>query len=55
MMMAVFERTGEIGVLRALGWRRSRVLALILGEAVALGVVGARARGVCSAWLGVRA
>jgi putative ABC transport system permease protein len=40
MMMSVFERTGEIGVLRALGWRRSRVLNLILGEAVMLGVVG---------------
>ena len=33
MVMAVFERTGEIGLLRALGWRRRRVLALILGEA----------------------
>jgi putative ABC transport system permease protein len=40
MMMSVFERTGEIGVLRALGWRRSRILNLILGEAVTLGVVG---------------
>jgi putative ABC transport system permease protein len=40
MMMSVFERTGEIGVLRALGWRRSRVLALILGEAITLGLVG---------------
>ena len=40
MMMSVFERTGEIGVLRALGWRRPRVLNLILGEAMALGVVG---------------
>ena len=37
MMMAVFERTHEIGILRALGWRRRRVLALILGEAVCLG------------------
>ena len=41
MMMSVFERTGEIGVLRALGWRRRRVLALILGEALALGGAGA--------------
>lgn len=40
MMMSVFERTGEIGVLRALGWRRPRILALILGEAMALGLVG---------------
>jgi putative ABC transport system permease protein len=39
--MSVFERTGEIGVLRALGWRRRRVLALILGEALALGGAGA--------------
>ncbi|WP_406700283.1 ABC transporter permease [Singulisphaera sp. Ch08] len=41
MMMTVFERTVEIGLLRALGWRRKRVLALILGEALALGVAGA--------------
>jgi putative ABC transport system permease protein len=40
MMMAVFERTAEIGVLRALGWRRRRVLNLILGEALALGLAG---------------
>ena len=41
MIMTVFERTREIGVLRALGWRRRRVLALILGEALALGLAGA--------------
>jgi putative ABC transport system permease protein len=40
MMMAVFERTAEIGLLRALGWRRPRVLYLILGEALGLGVIG---------------
>jgi putative ABC transport system permease protein len=40
MMMTVFERTGEIGLLRALGWRRARVLILVLGEALALGLVG---------------
>ena len=41
MMMTVFERTTEIGLLRALGWRRKRVLALIIGEAFALGGAGA--------------
>ncbi len=40
MLMTVFERTGEIGVLRALGWRRARVLNLILGEALTVGLVG---------------
>jgi putative ABC transport system permease protein len=49
MMMAVFERTREIGVLRALGWRRPRVLGLILGEAMCLGLLGA----VVGAALGV--
>ncbi len=41
MVMTVFERTQEIGVLRALGWKRRRVLAMILGEAVCLGLLGA--------------
>ncbi len=53
MMMAVFERTGEIGVLRALGWRRRRVLALILGEALALGGAGA-VLGMALGFAGVR-
>jgi putative ABC transport system permease protein len=40
MLMAVMERTREIGVLRALGWRRRAVLLLILQEAVLLGLLG---------------
>ena len=38
MLMSVFERTQEIGVLRALGWRRRRVVSMILVEALALSV-----------------
>jgi ABC-type antimicrobial peptide transport system permease subunit len=40
MLMSVLERTREIGVLRALGWRRRRILGLIMQEAVLLGVFG---------------
>jgi putative ABC transport system permease protein len=40
MAMSVFERTREIGILRAQGWKRSLVLAQIECEAVALGVGG---------------
>jgi putative ABC transport system permease protein len=40
MLMSVFERTREIGVLRALGWRRRNILGLILREAFVLGIVG---------------
>jgi putative ABC transport system permease protein len=54
MAMAVFERTQEIGVLRALGWKRRRVLSLILGESVALGLAGAALGGVLG-YAGVRA
>ena len=40
MLMSVLERTREIGVLRALGWRRRAVLGLILKEALLLGLLG---------------
>ena len=49
MLMSVLERTREIGVLRSLGWRRRRVLGMILQESLVLGVVG----GVCGILLGL--
>jgi putative ABC transport system permease protein len=36
MIMAVFERTREIGILRAVGWRSSRIVRLIVGESLVL-------------------
>jgi putative ABC transport system permease protein len=53
MAMSVFERTKEIGVLRALGWRRGRVLGLILLEAIALGAAGGIA-GMLLGWAALR-
>lgn len=41
MVMSVFERTREFGVLRAVGWTRRRVLALVLSEALLVGTAGA--------------
>jgi ABC-type antimicrobial peptide transport system permease subunit len=41
MVMAVLERTREIGTLRALGWRQSRVLWMILGESLLLSLIAA--------------
>ena len=40
MAMSVFERTREIGILRALGWKRWQVLILIELEAAVLGLGG---------------
>jgi len=39
MAMSVFERVREIGILRALGWSRRRVAALIVSEALGIGVI----------------
>jgi ABC-type antimicrobial peptide transport system permease subunit len=43
MLMSILERTREIGVLRALGWRRRAILSLILREALLLGLLGGAA------------
>lgn len=40
-LISVFERTREVGTLRALGARRARVLTIFLLEAVMLGLAGA--------------
>ncbi len=53
MLMSIFERTREIGILRAVGWRRRRVLALVLGEALAIALIGTF-MGVLFAVVGLR-
>jgi len=49
MLMSVLERTREIGVLRALGWRKRQVLGMIVRESLVLGAVG----GVCGILFGL--
>lgn len=51
MIMAVFERTREFGILRAVGWRGSRIVRLVLTESLALCLVAA----VVGALLGIAA
>lgn len=36
MIMTVYERTREIGVLKAVGWKDIRILSMILGESIVL-------------------
>jgi len=49
MAMSVFERTREIGILRALGWKRGQILILIQLEAALLGI-GGGILGVAVGW-----
>jgi len=53
MAMSVFERTREIGILRALGWKSWSILLLIQTEAAALGLVGGLA-GIGVGWGALR-
>lgn len=57
MSMSVFERFREIGILRAIGWRRSRIMRMVLGESLLLSlmgaVVGAAASVLLLRWLAV--
>ena len=39
MMKAVSERTREIGVLRAIGWTKQRIMIMVLGESLVLSVI----------------
>ncbi len=41
MVMAVFERTREFGILRAVGWRTRRILQMVLAESLLLCLVAA--------------
>ena len=49
MIANVFERTGEIGTLLALGYRRRRIVGLFMGEGLLLGVLGG-IFGVVAGW-----
>jgi ABC-type antimicrobial peptide transport system permease subunit len=53
-LMAVIERTREIGVLRSVGWRKSRILAMILGESLLVGILGGLL-GILIGWLLINA
>jgi putative ABC transport system permease protein len=41
MMISVSERTSEIGTLRAVGWKKRRIVRMILGESLVLYCLGA--------------
>jgi putative ABC transport system permease protein len=53
MVMSVFERTQEIGTLRAMGWKRRQVLALIELESATLGLCGG-VLGLLLGWCALR-
>lgn len=40
MLMTVFERTHEIGILLAVGWKRVRIMSMVLCESAMLGLFG---------------
>ena len=40
MLMTVFERTHEIGILLAVGWKRRRIMFMVLCESALLGLLG---------------
>jgi putative ABC transport system permease protein len=48
MIMSVFERAKEIGVLRAIGWRKARVVSMVLCEAFLLSLGGAAIGVLCA-------
>ena len=49
MIMSVFERTNEIGILRAIGMTRPRLITMFLLEGIWIGLLGS-AMGVATSW-----
>jgi putative ABC transport system permease protein len=41
MIMSVYERTREIGVLKAVGWKNKRIMYMILGESIVITMLAA--------------
>jgi putative ABC transport system permease protein len=54
MIMSVFERTREIGILRAVGWSGRRIVRMVLGESLLLCLV-AGVLGLGLGWLAAQA
>jgi putative ABC transport system permease protein len=53
MLMSVLDRTRELGILRAVGWTRERIVRLIVGESFVISVTGASV-GSSAAWIVIR-
>lgn len=53
LMMSVVERTREIGILRAVGWRASSILALVAAEGMMLTAIGTGA-GIVLGWATIK-
>ncbi|MEZ5322766.1 MAG: ABC transporter permease [Microthrixaceae bacterium] len=51
-LLSFFERVREFGLMRAIGWSRRRVLALVLGETLVVSIVGAMF-GVLLGWVAI--
>jgi putative ABC transport system permease protein len=49
MVMSVFERTREIGVLKSVGWSNRRIIGMIVGESIVLTIIA----GIIGSILGV--
>ena len=51
-LLSFFERLREFGVLRSIGWSRGRVVALVMGEALVVSLVGALV-GLLLGWVAI--
>lgn len=50
MLLSLFERTREFGLMRAIGWSRLRIVSLVVGEGIVLALLGS-ALGVALSFL----